>query len=666
MSTEVELNAFQERLRALEGQIVQLCASQVETDEFNRLFLEGMVSVLGVGGAIWGVDENKVMSCNCHMNLAQAGMDEAGGQQQLLSRALLRVYESGESVVLPGNDASNVYDGGLGKDVRNDSPHALLFVPFTVRKKVEAILLIISPTDVDSRAVRGYLGFILGLCERAESFLLQQEMHRQESQLGRSDRLRNYVSALHSSLDTKRTCYALVNYAQELLGVYRCMAGTFNSRGKFRMEAVSGLESVAVKSSFIQSIAEIARHVCRSEKVLLVDNPDAAARNEQVEEDDMITAARLYMLQAGSVELGIFPIRHQGNVVGALVVEKATEESFEQAQRQQVEALLVEAGSAMSNGLTYRNLPFSTFARPLGALRDKLYRMDRLRRGVLIALVLGVIVMPHIITKQVKVMGKAQLVPIAGRIVYAQQGGVIEDVLVPADGKVQKGQVLAVMDRRPIDSQIDQVTNAIAGLKLDQVEARNNRAMFDRIGYMIKEKQAELEKYQLQRKQFELISPVTGTVITRDSDIRQLHSRPLAQGEAVLEVVPQDTSWEFTVNIPEDQAGELLKAYKDLQEAYLKGQEDKYLKAKLILNAYPEMIFYTKVLSVAPRAYVLTTGQQEYRNVIPVRVAQPVDLREKIDPRQGLEGKVSIQCGRRSLFYALTHEFVDFYRVSMF
>ena len=49
-----------------------------------------------------------------------------------------------------------------------------------------------------------------------------------------------------------------------------------------------------------------------------------------------------------------------------------------------------------------------------------------------------------------------------------------------------------------------------------------------------------------------------------------------------------------------------------------------------------------------------------------VRVAEPSNLRSKVDLRKGLQGKVAIECGRRSLYYAMTHEFIDFVRVSFF
>ena len=130
-------------------------------------------------------------------------------------------------------------------------------------------------------------------------------------------------------------------------------------------------------------------------------------------------------------------------------------------------------------------------------------------------------------------------------------------------------------------------------------------------------------------------------------------------GEVILEVVPDDTAWEFTVNVPEDEAGQLLRAYGALQSGEV-------LSARIILFGYPNVTFEASVLSVAPRAHVETTGEQKYRNVIEVRVAEPPGFRQKVEPRQGMEGKVAVECGRRSFFYAVTHEFVDFLRVSLF
>ena len=174
----------------------------------------------------------------------------------------------------------------------------------------------------------------------------------------------------------------------------------------------------------------------------------------------------------------------------------------------------------------------------------------------------------------------------------------------------------------------------------------------------IKGLQAELEKLQLSRQQYQIIAPVSGQVITRDSVIKQLISKPVTRGEAILEIVPENTQWQLAVNILESDAGELLRAYDQ--------RDGKALSAKVILNAYPELKFDSQVSHISSRAYVLSSGEQKYRNVIEVWVDEPAQLRDLVEPRQGMEGKVAIACGRRHLFYIVTHEFVNFLRVSLF
>ena len=670
MPTRTEMAAFQEQLNGLAKEIARLSDTDITEEDFFRQFLERTVAVLGVGGSVWKINNEGLEPPKkiCHMNLQPAGLEDRGEQFHLMENAVKKVLESSQAIVLPAQGGSDVFDGGLGEVGANKSDHTILFIPILVTNQVKAIFILISPKDVDPRAVRGYLGFVQGLCDRAGRFLQRRQIGTLEGQLAQGDRLRQFVSALHSSLDPQRACYALANYAQELLGVYRCMAGTFSSRGKFRMEAVSGVESLAVKSSYIQSISVIARQVCRNNKVLLVENPNAAVRETSDTGDDLVTAARLYMLQAKSMVLGIFPITKDDRVVGALVVEKASEEDFSEVQRRRIEGMLVEASSALSNCLTYRNLPLSLLVRSLGAVRDKVYLMPKARKAFWLSVVLLVLLGPAFLTKQVKVIGTAELVPIEARTAYVQQEGVIETVSVQSGQKVKKGEVLAGLDKRIKESEIDQITEALGEAQTAYLNAQGNKAEMEQLRYRRKSLEAELNKCKLQLAQYEITAPVSGTVVTRQSQIEQLYSKPVFRGEAVLEIVPDDSPWQLLVHVPEDEAGELLRAYDKLEG-------DESLGAKVILNAYPDKTLDTKVLAVARKAHVLSTGQQKYRNVIEVRVEGPAALNKtsgpaeqenSIVPRQGMEGKVAIECGKRNLYYVATHEFIDFLRVSLF
>jgi len=217
------------------------------------------------------------------------------------------------------------------------------------------------------------------------------------------------------------------------------------------------------------------------------------------------------------------------------------------------------------------------------------------------------------------------------------------------------------MDKRIIEAELDRVMNMIIETRIALSQASNRRDPIQTrlLNSQLKSFSAEHQKYLLQSEQFEIIAPVSGMVITGQEEMRLLLSRPVLRGEAVFTVVPQETSWELTVNVPEDKSGQLLRAFDQLQAG-------ERLVAKVILNAYPDQVFDTHVLSVSPRASVLAVGEQKYTNVIEARVAEPEGLRERIDPREGLEGKVAIECGQHSLFFVLTHEFFDFMRVSLF
>ncbi|MCF7957298.1 MAG: efflux RND transporter periplasmic adaptor subunit [Phycisphaerae bacterium] len=668
MTTQMQngqVDDFQMQLQALEGDIARLCQENCPLDQFYRDFLDRIIRLLGDGGAIWESDKAGGFALRSHMNLNKAGLQPDGPQNSINIFALNKVVGSQQGIILPPNNASNIHDGGLADQVENNSNHTLLYLPIIVESKVEAVFLLISPEGVDARAITGLSGYLVNLCNQAAVFILRFCLLDQNSQIQRADRLREFVSSLHSSLDTRRACYALANFSQELLGVYRCMAGVYNSRGKFRMDSVSGLESVAVKSSFIKSIAEISKEVCKTGKVLLIDNPSAAVNVDLDGGDDLVTAARLYMLQAGSSVMGIFPIICEEHVVGALVVEKVIEEPFGKNQRQQIDGLLVEAGRAFTNCLSYRDMPLSLAGRALGSLRDKLYRMPQVKRAIWIMLLMVLLVLPFIVPKKVKVMGNAEVVPTASEFVYAREMGIVEEVpLLGKEGRlVMKGEVLASLDKQDIESDIARVGGLIAEVKVKQGAAigEANPTLIKQYGYSLAALEAELKKYKLAEARCDIVSPISGRIITRESEIRQLKLMPVTQGQLLLEVVPENPKWEFIVKVPEDEAGPLLAAHKETLE------NGETLTARIKLKSYPKLTLESKVLGISHRAYVETTGEQKYRNVISVRVALPENIDDfPIDLRKGLEGNVAIECGQRSLFYVVTREFSDFLRISLF
>lgn len=662
MATDVQLQAFQEQLASLDTELNRLSYAENSREAFFRTFLEKSVAVLGHGGGIWLRGEDDKLSPVCQINLASAGIDEGGSQYNLFVNAVKKVFEISGPVVLPAQGGTNVYDGGLGQAGVNNSPYALLFVPLTMLGRIQGVFVLISPPDVDPRAVRGYLGFVQGVCGHAGVFLQRKHVESLEERVNQSEEIHRYISALHSSLDPKRTCFALSNYAQEFLKVYRCMAGTFSPGGRFRMEAVSGVESVVVKSNFIQNISQIARQVCKNNKPLIVDNPNKAVDDiESAGESDILTAARLYMLQANTVVMGIFPISWEQQVVGALIVEKGEEIPFDQSELKQIDWMLVEAGSALSQSLHYRRLPLSLLVRMLAGLRTRLEKTPAVRKLIWAMIIVLVCAAPFLITMQTRVIGSAELTPVNARIAYAAQDGVIESVSIPDDRQVAQNQVLAELDKKIIESELDRVINSMNEADIQLRQARMNGQTVQEQQYMYRMDVLEAEKNKLteQMKLFEIRSPVDGMVVNRDSELRLLPNKPVTRGEPVLEVVPDDADWQLQVFVPEQDAGKLLRAYDRLSEG-------EHLNARVILNAYPEKTFTTRVLSVARRAHVESAGSQDYRNVIEVNVAGPEELKETIDPRKGLEGKVAVECGRENLLYIATHEFVDFLRISFF
>ena len=659
-TAQQQVNTFQDSLATLDQEIAVISESELSYVEYFRTFLEQIVSVLGNGGSVWKFAD-KQLSCVCHINQSIAGLEPNGAQFALAEKAILKVCESGDTIVLPANGSSDLFDGGLGQQAVNNSPHTLLFVPIKVAGEVSAILVLISPEGVDPRAVRGYAGFVLNLCQKASQFILAEDLRSQRKFTYKTDRLRQYVSALHSSLDPKRCGYALANYSQELLEVYRCTAGTFSPNGKFRVQAVSGLESVAVKSATLKDLETICREVCKNGKPIVVDNPHAAQKAETAGDDELLIAARLYMLQVDSVMMGVFPIKcPEGHVVGALIVEKALEEEFGKEQLQQIDGLLAEAGIAIRNCQQYRDLPMLAPMKLLASLRDKSFRSKRYKKIAWITVLLAIVILPHVIQKDIKVTGNSELISEGFRNIYASADGVIESVDIHQDRVVKAGQVLATFDTTVIENALADIANKIDENTIEyrQAISKGQGEKAKQLEYKIAGLRAQKAMNEYSLDQHKIKAPFDGIVTTRENEIRALANRPVKAGQVILEIIPENPNWELQVNVPEDEAGNLLDAWQNTPEG-------ETLNAKIIMAAYPDEIFETEVLTIASRAHIENTGKQKYRNVISVTVAIPEKLKE-MELRQGMEGKVAIECGTKSLFYAVTHEFTDFIRVNTF
>jgi len=664
MSSPQQPNEFQEQVNQLNQLIIELSAQDIKVDDYLKRFLDTLVQNLGDGGAIFHLFVEDEISMACHTNLAAAQMDQNGAQQQLLSKVIQHVIEKNEPVVLPPAGESNLHDGGLAENAVNKSHHTIFFLPIALNERICAVLVMIMPQGMDPRSHATFLQVLTALCEHPSNFILKRQFGDYQARISDQDRLLKYYASLHENLDPRRSCYALANYAQSKLDVFRCMAATYSQSGKFKIESVSGLESVAVKSSFIKTISGVAKRVCENNKILLVDNPNAVLQAGNDNDDTLLASARLFMLESKSLVLGVFPISHNNIVVGCLIVEKAIDEVFDDYQLNNISAITKEASVALHNGLAHRDMPLSMATRGIATVRNKAYSMSGGRRTFWLCFWLFIILLPFMIRKDVKVTGSAELVPVLGQMAYAQVDGQIATIKPFTSNEsrvVEAGEIIATLDTRVIDASLEEVENQISEAAMSHHAALNSNALDVRKFESITKGLVARRDAYLVAKEYQTIkAPVGGKVINRDSYLRQLKSKPVSRGDAIVEIVPHDSQWELIVLVEEDKAGELLQAYDNLGEG-------ETLTAKVILNAYLTEKFETNVISVASRAFVESTGQQKYRNVLEVRLAQPQRFKDLVsDPRQGLEGTVAIVCARKSLFYAVTHEFFNFIRVTLF
>jgi RND family efflux transporter MFP subunit len=245
-------------------------------------------------------------------------------------------------------------------------------------------------------------------------------------------------------------------------------------------------------------------------------------------------------------------------------------------------------------------------------------RLSKLGAAALVALALVAIPAP------LRIGGRARVLPESRLPVTAEVEGRVARVLVSEGDRIERGQILAMLDENDVLAGREQVEARyeIAGRERDRflaeghaAEAAVERARQDGL-------RAELDLWESRLEDTNLRSPVGGIVATPRID--EMEGTKLARGEVFCEVVDAAPRM-VEISVAEADAG-LLEVG---------------MPAKVKLNAYPTRSFRGTVDRIGA-----TAALQDNRRVFTVRVHldEPTAVL-----RTGMTGQAKINTGRTSL-----------------
>ncbi len=665
-------------IQGLVQEISELSRSEISPADFYDAMLNKVVAALAApGGAVWTVTEGGGLHLAYQINLQQTGLIENEIGQQQHGRLLHQVLRSSEgALVAPHSGTGDTTDSDENATA-NPTDFLLVLAPVLNDQGPQGVIEIFQRSGARLTTQRGYLRFLLQVCEFAGDFLKGRRLRHLTEKQSLWEQLETFTRIAHEKLHVRETAYTIANEGRRLIGCDR-VSVAIRHGSKCPIEAVSGQDTPDKRSNVTVMLGRLAAAVVKTGEDVWYSG-DTSNLAPQVE-----AALDAYVDESHTKAIAILPLtepqdkeakfteeegeHRPAKVIGALIVEQMVDSRTPDGFLQRVEVVRTHSSSALTNSLQHEGLFLLPVWRFLGK-GTRLFRGRTLPKTLaVLSAIIGAIAFLTFYQADFKLEGEAKLRPKIRQNVYAQVDGLVKQVNVEHDDIVHKGDVLLVQESPDLDKEIEAV---IGAMKEDIAKMASASRDLDRNDELTDEeksrKASEItqlkESIDSKKKQFALLnakkdmltirSPIDGRVVTSNVQER-LGSRPVNRGDNLLEIADPTKEWELEVLMPEKRMGHVAEA----REA-----SKSKLPVTFFLATNPAEQMQGEVEIEELSAEV----RGESGNTVLVHVSFDQDKLHKVvaDPKIGASATAKIHCGKRSIGYVWFHDLVDFVRAKI-
>ena len=475
-----------------------------------------------------------------------------------------------------------------------------------------------------------------------------RQLTRMFSLSAERDRVATLCQSLHATLDRQRIALDLANDGATALRLDRVSVLLADESG-FRLESATAVQDLNRRANASRAIEQLVFEV----RQLGVALPWTSADSSHV-------AARAYLQESGATRVRVEPLGPKpgswNDACGAVVWESFGSEPLNPDYDGVAEvcrhASLALANSATldSQGLSGRLLRWKALARS---------RQARTITAVMVGVMLALAVIPA----DLELEAHGQVQPARRRSVFAPADGIITQVAVSNAALVAAGEPLAVMRNSELDLEEQRVRGEIATTNARLAAVRAARVEHDRRGSNsssagqltadeeeLKQSQAslhrQLEIVNRRTAEMTLRSPLAGQVVRWDM-IRSLESRPVRQGQLLMQVVDPAGPWEIELRIPDRHLRHVLAAQSAAKEPH-------GVPVRFLFRMSPNATFSAKLNGVNLATDLDPAGELTTLATVTLNPKEIPDL------RPGSSVIAKIDCGRRSLGYVWLRELLEF------
>jgi multidrug efflux pump subunit AcrA (membrane-fusion protein) len=582
-------------------------------------------------------------------------------QEDLLAhrRLVQRVLASGEGVLVAPHS-------GSGEQGSNPTDFLLVLGPVKVGTETRSVIEIFQRPNPAMKTQRGYLRFLMQMCELAADFLRNRQLRHFTDRQAMWSQLEQFTRSVHGSLDPREVAFTIANEGRRLIDCDR-VSVALRRGNKCRIEAISGQDTFDSRSNTVTLLNNLASTVAASGDAVWYSG-DTSDFAPQVEE-----AMQEYVDDSHSKQVGVLPLyRPQalGTVeaeevvrepLGALIIEQIEDTRVREGLLQRVEVVCDHGGAALGNALEHQHLFLMPVWRAIGKSRwvveaRTLPKTLSIGGGVLL-LLLAMFIVPY----RYNLASDGTLQPVVRRDVFASVDGTVEEILVHHGQPVHKGQLLAVMRNTDLEVAMEDVTGKRAaaqeqllsieraiyneGKKLSLEERNRLAGQRSELNQQLNSYDQQLELYRAKREKLKVLSPTDGEVTTWNVE-QLLKLRPVQQGQLLMSVADPAGDWELELRFPEDRAGALATA--------INKSEGDPLHVTYRLATDPG----TSHQGLVKEVHLTAEPDPDEGNTVLVRVA--IDKDDLDYRRPGADVMAKVNCGYRSMGYVWFHDVIAF------
>ena len=661
-------------IQGLVQEIADLSRTQISPAEFYDAMLNKVVAALAApGGAVWTLADAGNLQLAYQINLRETGLVENPIGQAQHGRLLHQVLASSEgALVAPHSGAGEATDSDEDA-AANPTEFLLVLAPVLNDQGPQGVVEVFQRPGARITTQRGYLRFLLQICEYAGDFLKGRRLRHLSEKQTLWEQLESFTRTAHEKLDVRQTAYTIVNEGRRLIGCDR-VSVAIRRGGSCPVEAVSGQDTFDKRSNVTVLLSKLAAAVAKTGEDVWYTG-DTSNLAPQVEQ-----ALDAYVDESHTKSIAILPLKEPrdeearftsegdqdpAQVIGVLLVEQMVDSRSPDGFLQRVEVVRTHSATALTNALEYEGLFLMPLWRFLGRgtryFRGRALPKTLAILGTLAALIAFFSLYP----KEFKLEGDGKLRPVIRQNVWAEINGDVQQVLVEHDDPVKKGQLLIEQHSDELEKQI-KTTQGDRDAAIARLDSLNRELMSDRELTAVEKSQKFSELGEVQEKikslneQMALLekmkqmlkvrSPIDGRVVTWNVSER-LQGRPVNRGENLLEIADPTGDWELEVYMPEYRMGHIADA---------DARSPDKLPVTFFLATNPQEKLQGLVEHVDTSAEV----RGESGNTVLVRVSfdQEAFRRMNSDPKIGATATAKIHCGQRAIGYVLFHDLIDFVR----